>query len=183
MIRHAVALRYAKALFQIDKKKHAYKKRIKDFEYLFALFAKNPKVHEILKSPLFVPKTKEDLLKSACKEHVDTIFLQFLFYLLKKKRLNSINEIFTEYEILADIEDQVWEAKLISGVSLQKAPRQNLIEKLEKFYSKKVVVKEVVNPKIIGGTFLILGNKQLDWSIKTRMEKLEKHLLGLDICR
>ena len=108
--------------------------------------------------------------------------MNFLFYLCKRKRINSLQEIFVEYEILADTEEHTWEAELVSGVDVQTAARQELVGKLEKFYNKKVVLKEQVEPKILGGTFLILGNKLIDWSVKTRMEKLKTYLLGLDIC-
>lgn len=183
MIRHAVALRYAKALFRIDQKKHAHHKRMKDFECYFALSKKNPKLVQVLEAPFICQKEKEKILKTALEGRVDPIFLNFLFYITKKKRVHSLSEIFVEYCILVDSEEHVWEAELVSGASLQPLPRQDLIAKLEKFYDKKIVLKEQVEPKILGGTFLILGNKLIDWSIKTRIQKLESHLLGLDICR
>lgn len=182
MIRHAVALRYAKALFQVDQKTHAYKKRIKDFECLFGLCKEQPKFLQVLEAPLIGQKDKEALINKALKGHVDDIFLNFLFYLCKRKRVNSLREIFVEYEILADTEEHVWEAELVSGVGVQTAARQELVGKLETFYNKKIELKEQVEPKILGGTFLILGNKLIDWSVKTRMEKLKTYLLGLDIC-
>ena len=183
MIRHAVALRWARALFYLDHKTHDYKKRLEDFDYIFALFAQYPKLYRILKAPLVLQSEKEELLKNAVKARVDPIFLKFLLYLMKKKRLHALKEIFVEYELLLDHEEQVWEARLVSGVAVDSKHKGQLLEKLEKFYDKKVVFKEQVDPKILGGTFLILGNKMIDWSVKTRMEKLQTYLLGQNICR
>lgn len=183
MIRHAVALRYAKALFQSDQNTHVHQKRIKDFEHYFALCKKNPKLVRVLEAPFVCQKEKEKLLKTALEGHVDPIFLNFLFYVTKKRRVQSLDEIFVEYSILVDSQEHIWEAKLVSGVGLQTLPRNDLVAKLEKFYDKKIVLKEEVETKILGGTFLILGNKLIDWSVKTRLQKLESHLLGLDICR
>lgn len=183
MIRHAVALRYAKALFQIDLGKDAHQKRVKDFECYFALCKKAPKLVRILEAPYICQKEKEKLLKTTLEDHVDPIFLNFLFYVTKKKRLHSLKEISVEYSILVDSEEHIWEAELVSGVGLEQMPKHELVAKLEKFYDKKIVLKEKVQPEILGGSFLILGNKLIDWSVKTRIEKLESYLLGLDICR
>lgn len=57
------------------------------------------------------------------------------------------------------------------------------MKKLETSYSKKIAIKEQVSEDIIGGTLLILGNKEIDWRVETRMDKLKKHLLGFDVCR
>ena len=78
MIRHAVALRYAKALFQVDQKTHGYKNRIKDFECLFKLCKEQPKFLQILEAPLISQKDKESLINKALKDHVDDVFLNFL---------------------------------------------------------------------------------------------------------
>ena len=90
--------------------------------------------------------------------------------------------MFIEYEILVDHEEHVWEADLVSGVTVDSEQKHKLIDKMETFYDKKIAIKEEINPAIIGGTFLILGNKLIDWSIKTRMEKLQTYLLGQNIC-
>lgn len=183
MIRHTVALRYAKALFRIDRKTHAFQKRIKDFEYLFGLCKQRPKFLRILQAPLIAQTDKKALLTSALKGHVDLIFLHFILFLNKKNRLNILDDIFVEYKILVDSEEQISEAKIVSKMPIQPSAKHDLVAKLQQFYNKKIVLREHVEPKILGGTFLLLGNKLIDSSIKTRLEKLESHLLGLDICR
>ncbi|MBS0634367.1 MAG: ATP synthase F1 subunit delta [Verrucomicrobia bacterium] len=177
MIRHGIAKRYAKALYGLDRE------RVKDFSTLFAFFQREPKVLQLLRSPLVTEAEKEALLTQALKERVAPIFLHFLFFVMKKKRINSLKEIFVEYELLVDAQAGMWEAELISRGPLPPSTRNELLDKLERSFNKKIALREESSDDIVGGTLFILGNQEIDWRVETRLDKIKKHLLGIDVCR
>jgi F-type H+-transporting ATPase subunit delta len=177
MNRRNVALKYAKALYRVKKNFEA------DFSYLFMLFRNHPKFLKLLQSPLVTYQEKEAFLKKTLKSVVDAYFLRFVCYVTKKRRTHSLEDIFVEYEILTNSAEGSWKSELITSIELQPNTKKKLIDKMELFYNNKIDCKEKVDPKILGGTLLILGNKQIDWSIKNRLQKLKTHLLGIDICR
>lgn len=75
MIRHGIAKRYAKALYQLDNG------RMPDFTTLFSLFKSQPKLAKLLQAPLITQEEKEQLLTKALEGRVKPLFLHFLFLL------------------------------------------------------------------------------------------------------
>ena len=50
-------------------------------------------------------------------------------------------------------------------------------EKLEKKYNKDIILKKIIDPEILGGIYVRIGNDVLDGSVKTRLDDLEKLML------
>jgi F-type H+-transporting ATPase subunit delta len=181
MIKHAVALRYAKALFTVDMAAGTTQKRCQDFQYVLKLFADHPKLMTLIAAPQITPLEKETLLGECLKEINDPVFLRFLFYAMKKGRLNYLKEIYAQYQIMADGGEGIWEGKLISGVPMAAPTLKKLAGRLERFYGKKVVFNEVIDPQVVGGTLLIVGNRAIDWSVESRTKKIKENLLSTHI--
>ena len=51
------------------------------------------------------------------------------------------------------------------------------VNKLEKKYKKEIILKKIVDPEILGGIYVRIGNDVLDGSVKTRLDDLEKLML------
>lgn len=180
MIKPSITLRYAKALFDLDVSKGNFSNRAKDFRQIINLFEKQPKILKLLYSPQLTQSEKEALLKSSLKVS-DKLFLNFIFYLVKKNRLNFLKEISSEYENMVDQHEGLWQVELVTKIPIEPLLKEELVKKLEKFYNKKIIFKEVIDHQILGGVLLYVGNKVIDWTIKTRMNKLKEKLLAWNI--
>lgn len=177
MIKGVTALRYSKALFKHDLPNKLTKQRVNEFEYLLKTFEDNPKLVQILHAPQIKEEEKRELLTAYLKEIKDPYFLNFLFYLINQGRLESIKQIAVEYEILTHQMENIWDVHLVTSVKAQEELKNELKSKLEKFYKKTIHLTEEIDPQILGGALLKIGNQVMDWSVKTRIKKLKEHAL------
>ena len=62
-------------------------------------------------------------------------------------------------------------------IPLEEYEYNSLVDKLEKKYKKEIILKKIVDPEILGGIYVRIGNDVLDGSVKTRLDDLEKLML------
>ena len=62
-------------------------------------------------------------------------------------------------------------------VPLEEYEYNSLVEKLEKKYNKEVILKKEVDPEILGGIYVRIGNDVIDGTVKTRLDDLRKLML------
>ena len=62
-------------------------------------------------------------------------------------------------------------------VPLEEYEYNSLVEKLEKKYNKDIILKKIIDPEILGGIYVRIGNDIIDGTVKTRLEDLKKLML------
>jgi len=178
MIRLAIATRYAKALFQLDLTSDTLKDSLENFQVVLQLLKDNPKWASILHSPLISLEERKKFLSQVLKDKVKPRFLSFLNYILEKGRQAYLVEISNEYRKFFDEKLKIWEAVLITAVPIDQEIKVHLQDMLKNFYRKTIIIKEEINPRIIGGAKLRVANQMIDWSITERLRKLKENLLA-----
>jgi F-type H+-transporting ATPase subunit delta len=178
MIKQGISSRYSKVLFNLDKQQNAdLEKRLIDFENLEKLFQKNPKLLHLLKFPLIDIEEKKKLLKSALKETFDQTFYDFIFYIIKKEKLDYLTQIAHDYRLMVDRDLNICELTVVTAVELGSEMLSTLKVNLEKIFQKRLKIKNEVDPAIIGGVKLVFANQMMDWSVLDRLKNLKESLL------
>lgn len=176
MIDYAISPRYAKVLFDLDCAKGNSDRRLKDFDSIINIFNHNPKLVKFLKAPQVTLKEKKKLLWDSLKEKFDLMFINFLSFLIQKRRLGHLVSIGNVYRLLVNEYLERWEADIITAVPIDAQSERKLVEKLEKLFHKEINLKNRIDPKIIGGAILVTSNEMLDWSLTGRLRKLKEKL-------
>ena len=65
-------------------------------------------------------------------------------------------------------------------VPLEENEYNSLVEKLEKKYNKEVILKKEIDPEILGGIYVRIGNDVIDGTVKTKLDDLEKLMLATE---
>lgn len=177
MINHATALRYSRALFEFDIQKELAHTRLKEFKFFLDLLAENEKLAQFLKAPQIDLIEKEKFLKSLIGDQLTATFINFLLLLVEKNRFSSLTQIAAAYRAMMDEHLGIWEASITTAKPLEKDLEEKLKQKLEGFYHKKVYIKNEINPQIMGGAILVVGNQMIDWSVASRLKKIKENLL------
>ena len=177
MTSKALASRYAKVLFQMDQPRDRLTQRLQDFEKLVPLFQEEGKLMQFLKSPRVGVIPKKELLHSLFENQLDEHFLHFLDFLVDRRRIGAFLSIAQEYQSYVDRYQGVWNAEMITASPIDPHFGNKLKEKAELYFKKKIHLNMSVNPKLIGGAVLYIGNRMVDWSIKGRLKKLKEKLL------
>ena len=173
---HTISLRYAKALFVLDKKSGNLESRLKDFKMLLDVFDANSKLFRYLKAPYVHVKEKNNMIRDILKDEYDSVIMNFLLYLVKKGRINNFELIAKHYRHMVNEELGIWEADIITAVPLDEENETNLKKSLSEKFRKKIVLSNKVDPKIIGGVILVVGNEMLDFSVTGRLKKIKENL-------
>jgi F-type H+-transporting ATPase subunit delta len=178
MIKRALALRYSKALYDLDSPKGQLEKRVADFDFLLKTLKNQPKLLKFLEAPQITLQEKEKVLQACFSGKFDPTLFHFLSFLIEKGRFGYLSQIALEYRLMVDEALGIWEAEIVTAVPIEKEYEEQLKAKLEKFYQKKVKIKKEIDQKIIGGAVLIIANEMIDWSVAGRLKKLKEYLLA-----
>jgi len=176
MLNRSISVGYAKALFNLDKNKKALEKRLLDFEFIVKIFKENSKIVKFLKAPHIDVKEKNKILIAVFNDKIDTQFMNFLKFLIQERRIISLYGIAKEYRRLVNDYLGIWDVNIVTAVPIDEENEISLKEKLSKKFQKKIILSKKVNPKLIGGLTLIMGNVMLDWTLTCRLKKLKENL-------
>jgi F-type H+-transporting ATPase subunit delta len=138
----------------------------------------NPTLKTFLESPKLSAARKIDLLKKAMASGVPPVFLRFVETVILKRRQMLIPEIAAEYRMLIDeAEDRV---HVNVTVARELGPRESdsLAKQLSRLFGKRVVPHISLNPAILGGVIVKVGDTVMDGSVRRRLATLKQRMLA-----
>ena len=124
-------------------------------------------------SPYFSTQEKKDGLERAVTG-ADAVVLNFLELLIEKQRMPDIFRIRRQLDELWKQENRRIDVTVTSAVALEPAVVEKVGEEIERQTGQKVELASRVDAEILGGIVLQVGNKVLDASIRSRLEKLRE---------
>jgi ATP synthase F1 delta subunit len=126
-------------------------------------------------SPYFSTEEKKDGLHRAV-EGADPAIVNFLETLLERHRMPVIFRIRAQFDQLWDEENKLLPVQVTSAVALDEATVKSIGERIGAQTGQHVELTSTVDPDILGGIVLRVGNSILDASIKHRLDQLRKHV-------
>lgn len=170
-----VARRYADALFSLAEKqsaeaRDAYGAMLGE---LGRLVVEEPRLGAALKSPLIGVEEKKAVLAAILEKlDADRIFSNFCKLLADKNRLAELPGIADWYGILLDNARGIMRGKVITAIALTPEKQQNLKNSLERKANRHMELEFAVDPEILGGLVLAVGDKVLDTSLRAQLGAL-----------
>ena len=170
-----IAKVYARSLFEVaveQDKLDAVKEQLGQFA---DALAGNREVAVFFFSPYFSAEEKKDGLHRAV-EGAEPIFLNFLEALIERHRTPAIYRIRTDFDLLYDKTNKLLPVQLTSAVELDPELVKSLGRSIGEQTGNEIELSSNVDPEILGGIVLRVGNFILDASIKTRLEQLRREV-------
>jgi F-type H+-transporting ATPase subunit delta len=168
-----IARVYATALFGAAKDKGKLDV-IRDQLGAFAdALAENRDMQLFFFSPYFSSAEKEDGLRKAVAD-AEPELLNFLLLLIEKHRMPVLFRIRRQYDALWAKENKRLGVTVTSAVELDPEIAERIGKEIEEQTGNTVELQSKVDPDILGGLVLQVGNMVLDTSIRNRLEKLRK---------
>jgi len=172
-----VARNYAEALFELGERSGNVQHFADLLDAVAAAVEQTPRVQAILMSPR-VPKSEKARLLSGALRQAPREFVLFLQALVRRGRQQILRPIAVEYMGLLDQKLD----RVRAGVTLARAPDEKLKRAIQDALSrqlgKEVIPAFTVDPEILGGTIVRVGERVLDGSLRRRMTKLRRQLLS-----
>jgi len=126
-------------------------------------------------SPYFSSAEKQEALGRVL-DGAEEIFVNFLALLIENHRMPVIFRIRDEYERLWEEENRMLQVEITSAIELDQATTESLGRTIGERAGRKVVLAARVDPDILGGIVVRVGNSILDASIRNRLEQLRRHV-------
>ena len=169
------AIRYAKAILEIaDSKKSAAEVSV-DMALIATTIAGNLELHSFIQNPLIKTDTKKNVVLEVFAS-VNAVTKSLFHLLLENKRFEILEAIASEYNNLFDIMNGVEVAKVTTAIPMDAVLEAKVLAKIATFSNKKITIENTVDPSIIGGFILRIGDKQYNASIANRLQVLKREL-------
>lgn len=126
-------------------------------------------------SPYFSTEEKKNGLERALSG-TDPVLTRFLDLLVEKHRMPVLFRIRQEYESLCEEAERRLAVEITSAVELDERTAAGVAEQIGKHTGRHIELSRRVDPEIIGGLIVRVGNSILDASIRTRLESLRREV-------
>jgi F-type H+-transporting ATPase subunit delta len=170
-----IAQVYARALFEVAKEHDILDEIHDDLGAFTKALEENRELAVFFFSPYFSSEEKKNGLERAVTG-ADPIFMNFLETLLERHRMPVIFRMRARFEQLWDEEKKLLPVEITSSVQLDKAIVQSIGERIGEQTGQKVELSSKVDPEILGGLVVRVGNFVLDASIRNRLNQLRKQV-------
>jgi F-type H+-transporting ATPase subunit delta len=137
--------------------------------------AENRELMAFFFSPYFSAKEKKEGLERAVTGASPAI-TNFLQALIERHRMPAIFRIRNEFNVLWDEARKLLPVQIISAIALDENEVRSLGERIGRQVDRQVQGSADVDPDILGGVVLRVGNVILDASIRNRLEQLRKQV-------
>lgn len=168
-----VAYRYAKSLLGIALEQNVLEDVHNDMQLISHVCSENRDLEILLRSPIVKSDKKAAILSEIFGKHISKISNTFISIVLVKKRESILADITTAFIDLYKTEKNIATATVTTAVKISEQQKTKIIDLLKSQGSASVDLKEIINPEIIGGMILKVGDKQIDESIKRKLMNLE----------
>ena len=169
------AIRYAKAILDLASSKNVAEVVNADMKTIATTISGNTELSTFIQNPTIKVEVKENALLEVFVD--SNAVTKGLFHLLfENKRFEILSEIALEYNNLFDQSNGVEVAKVTTAIAMDAALEAKVLAKIATFSDKKITIENIVDPAIIGGFILRIGDKQYNASIANRLQVLKREL-------
>ena len=173
MSNQRIAIRYAKPLMALAEEQKVLKKVMDDMSNFAELCEANRDFLLMLRSPIIAPLKKANILDKIFKEKSNKLTLSAFNIIARKNRENLLPEIAQEFVNQYNEKMGIQQAVVRTTYKLDVKTRKLFEGIVEKTTGKKAVMKEEVDPEILGGFVLRMGDKQLDQSVASDLKEIK----------
>ena len=167
------AIRYAKAILDIADSKRVADKVSSDMTLIANTISSNSELNTFIQSPTIRVEVKEKALLEVFSG-VNAV-TQGLFHLLfENKRFEILESIALEFNKLSDEMNGIEVAKVTTAVPMDAVLEAKVLAKIATLSDKKITIENNVDPSIIGGFILRIGDKQYNASVANRLQVLKR---------
>jgi F-type H+-transporting ATPase subunit delta len=173
-----VARRYAAALFGVADRDGILDAVAQDLTLVERFLADVPYLRAVLMQPLVSVARKNSVVDEAFGDRITASSLNFLKLLIRKRREDLIRECIREFRIRLAEHTNTVDAEAWSAVPMTLEQQEQLVRSLHTLTGKKVRLTAEVDRTLVGGVVVRIGDTVMDGSVRGKLERLERQLLG-----
>ena len=173
-----VSKRYAKALFSLSDESGLLDAVAGDMDRIKSVLEQNADFLDFTKNPLIPISGKEQTLDTLFKSSLQSVTMDFLHLLCRKKRLDVLDDIVEDFAGLMMEHRKQLQAEIVSAQPLEAAQADAIKKQLERLYEREVLVTLREDADLIGGFLVYINGQVIDNSIRYQLNKLKEQLVA-----
>jgi F-type H+-transporting ATPase subunit delta len=174
-----VAARYAKSLLDLAQEQGITETMYRDMQFFKKTVEQSRPLMLMLKNPIVRAEKKSAVLKAAFASRVNSVTMSFFMIIAKKNREGIMDAIADEFISQYDKLKGTERATVITTVPLSPALREKFKAMVTKTTGGNLVeLDEKIDPKLIGGYILRIGDQQIDGSIRNQLNELRLQFMN-----
>ena len=173
----AAAKRYARAIFELAREEgqvDQWANRLVHVRDVLTL----PEVHEVVRNPSIPVQRRQQAVAAVLDQEAGPEGVNLAKLLVEADRVDDLDGIIEEYGQLADEAAGRIKASVITAVELRPEAAERLAADLSQRLGREVKVTATVDPAILGGLVVRVGDRVIDASVATRLQQLRRKLAG-----
>ncbi|MDH4478848.1 MAG: F0F1 ATP synthase subunit delta [Rhodoferax sp.] len=165
-----IARPYAEALYKASASELA---NVAVWVEELAAIAANPQLLQFADSPKVSSSDVFDVVSGVAKSPLNDQAKNFLRTVIENGRLNALPEIALQFRVLKNAQSGSSDAVVFSAFPIDASVLADVALSLEKRFNRKLNVTVELQPELIGGIRVVVGDEVLDTSVKARLEQMK----------
>lgn len=173
-----VARRYARALFNAAVRTQAVEAVNEALQQLLNTLRDHPPLQQLLLNPLIPRERKKQMVQQSIGRFTHPLLASLLDVMVQKRREGLLPEVAQEFSNLRDEHLGIVRVQAATAYPLDSEQQQALIRGLERRTGRQVVLETRVDPSLIGGVVVRIGDTIIDGSVRGQLARLKQYLLN-----
>ena len=169
-----VASRYAKSLIDLAQEQNALEAIKQDMTFFVDTLKASTELQAVLRNPIISHDKKQKVLQAIFGGKVSPSTSAFFKIMVEKSRADILYPTGKEFINQYNFKNHIVKAKVVSAVALSEENKQQIISEVKSLTNGDVILQEKVDASLIGGFVLTVGDRQIDTSVSTSLQKLKK---------
>jgi F-type H+-transporting ATPase subunit delta len=175
----SASLQYANALADVALAQGAADAALKQLRDFAAAFGESSELRNFLTSPGVAREAKHGVIeKIAARTGAGKIIRNFLFVVADHHRTHILPDILATFEDVVRQREGIAEAEISSAVELSAAQKKKFVQTLELLTSKKIQAKYSLDPALLGGAVVRVGDTVYDGSVRNSLNEMRARLVA-----
>lgn len=170
------AKRYARALFQLAQEQGLTAETESQLAALVSAADRDPEIRAFLAAPGITPENKVKAIRAAFGGQASPIVLNTISLLIERGRHGELAALLEAYRKVSGSALGRTDALVTSAKPLSENERNQLAARFGALIGKTVRVENVVDPALMGGLTVRVGDTLYDGSLRGKLDRLSKHL-------
>lgn len=170
-----VAARYATSLLELAIENGNLESVAGDMKYLHDTIGENIELTSLFKNPI-IPGEKKIAIYKEIFGQFEGVTMSFLELITQNRREKFMPEIAASFEAQLKEHKGIFPVQLIMATALDAETKKNILAKVEGSVNGTLEVTELIDESLIGGFIVKIGDKQIDASISSQLNKLKQSL-------
>lgn len=166
-----IARPYAEAIYRLAKQNNSFGKWSEMLQFLSAITT-DSQMLGLIGNPKVTAQQLEALFLSLCEKQLDEQGINFVKLLIDNGRLQIVQEIAAAYESLKAEQEGKVEATVTSAFAMTGTQLDDLVNILQSRFGRKIEASVIVNPELIGGVKVEIGDQVFDTSVRGKLQTM-----------